>query len=129
MRNRLFVGVALPLLAWSGFALAQTALGPNMTTVTGTATAAMAALASNPSRKGVTICNEHATNTVTFTLGTALTPVSLTTGRVLAAGNLVTSCWTIGSISGSQTTGANVGAQINVIASSISTPITFIEYY
>ena len=117
------------LFGYTGVALAQTALGPNMTTVTGAATATLAALPANPSRKGVTICNEHATNTVTFTLGTTLTPVSLTTGRVLAAGNLVTSCWTIGSTQGVSNSGVNVGAQINVIASSISTPITFIEYY
>jgi len=126
-----FLATIAGLIGYIGTALAQTALGPSMTTVTGGATATMAALAANPGRKGVTICNEHATNTVTFTLGTTPTPVSLTTGRVLAAGNLVTSCWTIGSTQGVPNTGAgaNVGAQINVIASSISTPITFIEYY
>jgi|SRR5579863_3350181 len=130
MRNSLFALLAVPMVGWAGYALAQqTALGPSMTTVTGGASATMAALAANPGRKGVTICNEHATNTVTFTLGTSPTPVSLTTGRVLAAGNLATSCWTIGSTQGVTNAGANVGAQINVIASSISTPITFIEYY
>lgn len=129
MKSRLTLLLALPLLGYVGAALAQTALGPSMTTVTGGATATMAALPANPGRRGVTVCNEHATNTVTFTLGTTPTPVSLTTGRVLAAGNLVTSCFTIGSTQGVTNSGANVGAQINVIASSISTPITFIEYY
>ena len=87
----------------------------------------MAALAANPTRRAVIICNEHATNTVTFTIGTVLTPVSLTTGRVLAAGNLATSCFTIGSAANQGS--SNVGGQINVIASSTSTPVTFIEYY
>lgn len=126
----ILLSTAAAVIGYMGTALAQqTALGPSMTTVTGGATATMAALAANPGRKGVTICNEHASNTVTFTLGTTPTPVSLTTGRVLAAGNLVTSCWTIGSTTGVANAGNNVGAQINVIASSISTPITFIEYY
>jgi hypothetical protein len=129
MKRIAFLATTAVLIGYIGTALAQTALGPSMTTVTGGATATMAALAANPGRKGVTICNEHATNTVTFTLGTTPTPVSLTTGRVLAAGNLVTSCWTIGSTQGVTNSGVNVGAQINVIASSISTPITFIEYY
>jgi hypothetical protein len=122
--------VAVSVLALGGGAYAQTALGPSMTTYTENVTGAMARLAANPTRKGVTICNEHASNTVTFTLG-ALSPVSLTTGRVLAAGNLVTSCFTIGSTQGPTTMsgGANVGAQINSIASGASTPVTVIEYY
>ena len=129
MNNKFLLSASAAMLVIAGGAFAQTALGPNITSVTAGATASMAALAANPTRKGVVICNEHASNTATVTTGTALTPVSLTTGRVLAAGNLVTSCLTIGSTTGSTTTGANVGAQINVIASSISTPITFIEYY
>ena len=58
-------------------------------------------------------------------------PLYLTTGRVMAAGNLVTSCFTIGSAQGptGQSGGKNVGAQINVVVSGASTPITFIEYY
>jgi hypothetical protein len=128
-RQWAFGAASIGLLGYIGAAVAQTALGPSMTTLTGTGVAQMAALAANPTRKGVTICNEHASNTVTFTLGTTLTPVSTTTGRVLAAGNLVTSCWTIGSTQGLSNAGTNVGAQINVISSTISTPITFIEYY
>jgi len=122
-----FLATIAGLIGYIGTALAQTALGPNMTATTGTNAAQLAALAANPARKGVTICNEHASNTVTFTLGT-LTPVAGTTGRVLAAGNLVTSCWTIGSTQGVTNSGVNVGAQINVLAS-LATPITFIEYY
>ncbi len=126
MGKRLTIVAAVVLAGYVTAAVAQgTFLGPTTTSVTGGATATMAALAANPSRKAVTICNEHATNTVTFTTGTTLTPVSLTTGRVLAAGNLVTSCMTLGGTAG---TSANIGAQINVIASSVSTPITFIEY-
>jgi hypothetical protein len=88
----------------------------------------MNALAANPARKGLTICNGHASNTATFTMGT-LSPVSLTTGIVLAAGNTATSCFTVASPSGGGTQGGGVGAQVNVIASGASTPVTFIEYY
>jgi hypothetical protein len=132
MRNRLFVGVALPLLAWSGFALAQsnTVLGPSMTTVTANGVAAiMNALPANPSRKRLTICNGHASNTATFTTGSTLTPVSVTTGIVLLGGNVSTSCFTMGADSATGSTGVSVGAQINVIASTAATPITFLEYY
>jgi hypothetical protein len=50
---------------------------------------------------------------------------------VLATGNLVTSCLTIGSTQGVPTSsgGSNVGAQINVIPSASPTSVTFIEYY
>ena len=129
MKRIALLAASAALLGYAGAVMAQTALGPSMTTITGTGVAQMAALAANPGRRGLTICNEHATNTVTFTLGTTPTPVSLTTGRVLAAGNLVTSCWTIGSTTGVPNAGVNVGAQVNVISSTISTPITFIEYY
>jgi hypothetical protein len=125
-----FIVAALAASAFAGLAYAQTALGPNMTSVTTNSGGLMNALPANPSRRGVTICNEHASNTVTFTLGT-LSPVGVTTGRVLASGNLVTSCFSIGSTQGFPTTGAgsNVGAQINILASGTSTPVTFIEYY
>jgi hypothetical protein len=121
---------ALAASALAGVAYAQTGLGPNMTSVNVSTVGSLATLAANPTRRGVTICNESSSNTVTFTLGT-LSPVSLTTGRVLASGNLVTSCWTIGSTQGVPTTtgGSNVGAQINTIASGATTPVTFIEYY
>lgn len=116
------------VLLVTGGALAQSTnvAAPALTSVTAGATATMAAIGLNPSRKQLTICNEHASNTVTFTTGTT-TPVSLTTGRVLAAGNLVTSCMTLGAASSKE--GVNVGNQINIIASSVSTPVTFIEYF
>ena len=127
MRNRLLAATALGLLVWSGDALAQnTVLGPFTTAVTVGTAASLAALAANPTRKAVTICNGHATATVTFTTG-SVTPVSLTTGIVLAAGNVATSCFTIGSVANLGSSG--VGAQINVIASGASTPVTFLEYY
>jgi hypothetical protein len=98
-------------------------LGPNVYSITAGASATMAAVPANPSRRAFTICNGHATQTATFTVGTALTPVSLTTGLVLATGNVVASCYTTPS---SITSG--VGAQINVIASGASTPVTVLEF-
>lgn len=130
MRKQLRTGAILGLLIFvygPAFGQATNVLGPSTTTVTASGTATLAALASNPSRRAVTICNGHATNTVTFTTGTTPTPVSLTTGIVLAAGNVATSCMTLGSIGSKD--GAGVGAQINVIASAGSTPVTFLEYY
>ena len=96
--------------------------------VTAGAAATMAALPSNPTRKAVIICNGSATATVTFTTGLTPTPVSLTTGVVLQTGNVAASCFTIGNPSGG-TAGAGIGAQINVIASAASTPVTFLEFY
>lgn len=102
---------------------AQTQLGPNVTALTIGGTATMAAIGANPTRRAVTICNGHATQTATFTFGTAVTPVSLTTGQVLATGNVATSCFTTpGAIQ------SGVGAQINLIASGASTPVTVFEY-
>lgn len=119
---------ALALFAFIGVANAQnTVLGPNMTAVTAAASATMAALPANPSRKAVTICNGSATIVVTFTTGT-LTPVAGTTGIVLPAANVATSCFTIGNpASGPGASG--VGAQINIIAASTTAPVTFIEYF
>ena len=120
---------ALASCALIGAANAQsTVLGPNMTTVTATATAALAALPSNPSRKAVTICNTGATNALTFTTGPTLTPVTLTVGIVLPAGNLATSCFTLGSpgLAGS----GGVGAQINVVTvAAATTTVVFVEYF
>jgi hypothetical protein len=128
--NMRLIASALVLAGVSGIAFAQTALGPAMTSVSVNANGLMAALAANPSRRGVVVCNESTSGTLTVTTGT-LSPVSLTTGRVLATGNLVTSCLTIGSTQGVPTSsgGSNVGAQINVIPSASPTSVTFIEYY
>jgi hypothetical protein len=105
-----------------------TVLGPVTTTVSVTASATMAALPANPTRRAVTICNGSATLIITFTTG-SVTPVSLTTGVVIPTGNLVTSCYTIG-IPGSGLGGAAVGNQINVIANGAGpTNVTFLEYF
>jgi hypothetical protein len=117
---------AIALLALIGSAQAQTTvLSPVTTSVTASGTATLAALASNPSRRQLIICNGSATATVTFTTG-SVTPVSLTTGVVLQTGNVASSCMTLGS--GSYP-GLSVGNQINIIASASSTPVTFIEFF
>jgi hypothetical protein len=127
LSKRLPLLLALPFAAYAAAALAQSTnvLGPATTTVTASGTATMAALASNPSRKMVIICNGSASATATFTTGT-VTPVSLTTGVVLQTGNVAASCFMLGT---GGTGGPGVGAQINVIASTGSTPITFLEFY
>lgn len=126
MIRRLLLCAAL--LALPGAASAQeTLLGPVTTTVSVTASATLAALPANPSRKAVTICNGSATLLITFTTG-AVTPVSLTTGVVLQTGNVVASCFTIG-VPGQAGSGG-VGAQINVIANGAGlTNVTFLEYF
>lgn len=127
MKKHLLVTAALLLAPCAAFAQNPTTLlGPIMTTVTATTAATLAALPSNPSRKAVTICNGSATIIATFTTGT-LTPVSLTTGIVLQTGNVVASCFTLGT-PGSPS-GSGVGAQINVIVNSTTAPITFVEYF
>jgi hypothetical protein len=123
---------ALALIAGIGAANAQgggtTVLGPVTTTASVVATATMAALPANPSRRAVTLCNGSATLLVTFTTGT-VTPVSLTTGVVLQTGNVVASCFTIGTPGGGLG-GAAVGNQINVICSTAGPcPVTFLEYF
>jgi len=120
---------ALALFALIGAAHAQgsTVLGPITTTVSVTASATLAALPANPSRKAVTICNGSATLLITFTTG-AVTPVSLTTGIVLQTANVLSSCFTMGSpgLAGS----GGIGAQINVIANGAGpTNVTFVEYF
>jgi len=119
----------LSLLAMAAIAYAQpTSLAPVTTTVSVTNAATMAALPSNPTRRAVTICNGSATLFITFTTGT-VTPVSLTTGIVLQTGNVVASCFTIGSPGGG-IGGETVGNQINVIGSAAGpTNVTFLEYF
>jgi hypothetical protein len=115
------------LVACNVAALAQTTvLGPVTTSVTAGTAATLAALASNPARKALTICNGSATSTVAFTTG-SVTPVSNTVGIVLQTGNVATSCFTIGApgLAGS----GGVGAAINIIASSAGVPVTFVEYF
>ena len=118
---------ALASCALTGAANAQTQLGPATTTVSVGTVAIMAALPSNPTRKGVTICNGSATLFITFTTGTVV-PVNLTTGQVLPTGTVATSCYTIGTTGVTGTGG--VGAQINVVGSGAGpTNVTFFEYF
>lgn len=126
--KRLALLLALPVIGYAGYALAQgtTVLSPATTTVTAGATATMAALAANPSRRMLTICNGSATLLTTFTTGPSTTPVSLTTGVVLQTGNVAASCITLGT---GAKDGPAVGAQINIISSTGGDPVTFIEYY
>ena len=125
-----FTIAALALLAGICAASAQggtNILGPITSTVSVTASASLAALPANPSRKAVMICNGSATLLITFTTG-AVTPVSLTTGVVLQTGNVVASCFTIGNPGGGSSGG--IGAQINVIANGAGpTNVTFLEYF
>ena len=122
LATSLFIGGA-----WLQRGNAQTTvLGPVTTTISVGTAAILAALPSNPTRRAVTICNGSAAATATFTMGTIVTPVSLTTGIVLQTGNVATSCFTVGSVSGPS---GGVGAQVNVIASATSTPVTFLEYF
>jgi hypothetical protein len=122
------IALASSLLSSAAFAQGGTnILGPITTTVSAVATATMAALPANPSRKAVTVCNGNATLFVTFTTGT-VTPVSLTTGQVLQTGNAVSSCFTMGNPGGASSGG--IGAQINVICSTAGPcPVTFFEYF
>src|SRR5258706_3287491 len=68
----------------------QTNLAPFQTNVTVGTGATLAAVGANASRRGLVICNGHATQSITVTFGT-ITPVSLTTGLVIPGGNVVAS--------------------------------------
>jgi hypothetical protein len=105
----------------------QTNLGPFQTNVTVGTSATLAAVGANPSRRGLVICNGHASQSITVTFGT-ITPVSLTSGLVIPGGNVVASCWyapVVGTGSGPV---GGLGAQINMIASGASTPATVLEF-
>jgi len=121
LRKLLLSGAALLLSIVA--APSQTNLGPVTWALTASGTAAMAAVPANPSRRGFTICNNHASQTVNFTTGT-VTPVSGSVGQFLAANNVATSCYTTPAL----TAGVGVGAQINIIASGATTPVTVLEY-
>lgn len=124
----LVAGGSLFWLACSGdIVVAQTnVLGPATTSASITVNGTLAALAANPSRKALTICNNDATNKVTITTG-ATSPVALTTGVVLLNGNVATSCITFGTPGGGASGG--VGAAVNAIASVATVVVTFIEYF
>ena len=123
LATSLFIGGA-----WLQRGNAQTTvLGPVTTTISVGTAAILAALPSNPTRRAVIICNGSAAATATFTTGTIVTPVSLTTGVVLQTGNVASSCFQLGTMG--PTPAGGVGAQINVVASASSTPVTFIEFF
>jgi hypothetical protein len=127
-----FYGYALALaalVAWCAVyytAKAQpTFLGPFHSQASITNSATMAAFPANPSRRALTICNGSSTVTITITFGTALTPVSLTTGLILLpnSGANINCYNSPGSIIG------GTGAQINAIGSAAGPSIvTLLEY-
>jgi hypothetical protein len=100
-----------------------TTLGPNVYSLSIGTGASLAAVGANPSRRAVTICNNHASQSINFTFGTTVTPVSTSVGQFLPGGNVAASCFTTpGSVVG------GVGGQINMIASGATTPVTVFEY-
>jgi hypothetical protein len=105
----------------------QTNLGPFQTNVTVGTGATLAAVGANPSRRGLVICNGHASQSITVTFGT-ITPVSLTTGLVIPGGNVVASCWYAPIVGTGSGPVGGLGAQINMIASGASTPTTVLEF-
>lgn len=103
----------------------QTNFGPFETDLSIGTGASMAAVAANPSRRGLIICNDHASQTINVTFGPASTP-SATVGLRIPGGNAVASCWYSGS---AITPGiGGFGAQINIIASGATTPVTVFEF-
>lgn len=105
----------------------QTNLGPAETDLSIGNSASMNAVPANPSRRGLVVCNDHATQTINMTFGPNSTP-SATVGLRIPAGNTTASCW-YSPIPG---TGAGpaggIGAQINLFASGASTPVTVFEF-
>lgn len=105
----------------------QTNLGPFETDLSIGNSASMNAVPANPSRRGLVVCNDHATQTINMTFGPNSTP-SATVGLRIPAGNTTASCW-YSPIPG---TGAGptggIGAQINLFASGASTPVTVFEF-
>lgn len=103
-----------------------TALAPFETNATIGASATLGVLPANPSRRGLILCNGHASQSITVTFGT-ITPVSLTTGVVIPGGNTAASCFNLlPNILASPLVG--VGAQVNAIASGATTPLTALEF-
>lgn len=117
--------VLLSLIALAGYAIAQpTNLAPFETNVTVGTTATMAAVAANPTRKGLMLCNSGpAGSTINVTFGT-ITPTA-TTGIVLAGGAVAASCLNLMPY---MNTNVSMGAQINAIASAAGTPLVALEF-
>jgi hypothetical protein len=105
----------------------QTNLGPIETDLSIGNSATMAAVGANPSRRGLIICNDHASQTINVTFGTASTP-SATVGLRIPGGNAVASCWYAPFLQGSSGVIGGMGAQINIFASGASTPVTVFEF-
>lgn len=118
--------LATVLFVHPGHAQGTTALSPFQTNLTIGTSATVAAVPANPSRRGLIICNGHASQTITVGFG-ANTPVSGTSGLVVPGGNAVASCWyALPNVGISPSVG--IGAQINIIASGASTPVTVLEF-
>lgn len=114
-----FLTAAAALLTLSALPMAQTTvLAPFQTNITVAATATMAALPANPSRKGLYFCNTSATSTVYLSFGT-VTP-SATAGIALPGGGVAGSCLNWVQYAGS---GVSMGAQINVIGQAAGTAV------
>ena len=126
MKRAVIAALASCAVIGAAYAQGSTVLGPNITSVTTSVTGTLAALAANPSRKALTVCNNDASNKVTITTG-SVSPVSLTVGLVLLSGNVASSCVTFG-VPGIPTSGG-VGAQVNVIGAASTPTVTFIEYF
>lgn len=116
-------------LAYLGVDRAQsqvTALAPFQTNATIGTGATLSVLPVNPTRRGLIICNGHASQSITVGFGSN-TPVSLTSGLVIPGGNTAASCFNF--IPNNLTSPlVSIGAQVNIIASGASTPVTLLEF-
>jgi len=96
-----------------------TTLGPNVTTLSQSGAATMAAYPANAGRRMITVCAAGQAAHVTF--GT-LTPTAGNVGYALAAG----ACANFPPVA--LATGGGVGGQVNVISDTGTAVITFLEY-
>lgn len=94
----------------------QTNLGPFETVVSVGNTASMNAVAANPSRRGLVICNGNATaaNVITVSFGPSITPTD-GVGLIIPGGLVAASCWTAPVIGTGAGPVGGLGAQINMI--------------
>lgn len=127
----LIIAAGVVAAAMSLRAIAQpTNLGPFQHTLSVGTTAVMAAVPSNPTRRGLLVCNVAAAGTliyVTFGPGTVSNPntPSVTNGVPIPGGAVVNSClnllpWSAANI--------GMGAQLNFIASAAATPVVVLEF-
>jgi len=112
-------------LSWLMPAKAQPTIGtPFQTTLSVTTSATTAALAYNPSRKGLIICNGNATGTNNVYVGFGANIPTVGTGLVIPGGLVVASCWY--ALPGLANPNIGVGAQIHLIATA-TTNVTLLE--